>query len=100
MDFNPKHYEGFEWDAGNDRKSLVKHDILCEEAQQVFFNEPLFVAKDEKHSRKEERYHALGKTDEGKCLHISFTFRGSYIRVISARPMHRKERSTYEKIQN
>ncbi|MFZ5806140.1 MAG: BrnT family toxin [Verrucomicrobiota bacterium] len=98
MDFDPKSYEGFEWDAGNDKKSFIKHDVRCEEAQQIFFNEPFFVAEDEKHSLKEKRYHALGKTDEGKFLHVSFTLRGLYIRIISARPMHRKERNLYEKI--
>lgn len=42
--------------------------------------------------------HALGKTDEGRTLHITFTLRQSsqLIRVISARDMHRKERAIYE----
>ena len=42
--------------------------------------------------------HTLGKTDEGRHLHITFTLResGSLIRVISARDMHRKERAVYE----
>ncbi|MBI5751351.1 MAG: BrnT family toxin [Hydrogenophilales bacterium] len=40
----------------------------------------------------------LGKTDEGRLLHITFTLRnaGASIRVISARDMHRKERTFYE----
>jgi uncharacterized DUF497 family protein len=40
----------------------------------------------------------LGKTDEGRLLHIAFTLRkaASKIRVISARDMHRKERAIYE----
>lgn len=98
MDFDPNAYEGFEWDKGNDKKNWLKHDVLCEEAQQAFFNQPFFVVQDEKHSHKEARYHALGQTDEGRLLHVSFTLRASRIRVISARPMHRKERNIYEKI--
>ena len=39
-----------------------------------------------------------GTTDEARRLHITFTLRGegTRIRVISARVMHRKERSVYE----
>jgi uncharacterized DUF497 family protein len=42
--------------------------------------------------------HALGKTDENRQLHITFTLRqaGQLIRVISARDMHKKERAIYE----
>ena len=43
------------------------------------------------------RLQALGRTDAGRLLHISFTLRGDgLIRVISARTMHRKERLRYE----
>jgi uncharacterized DUF497 family protein len=30
--------EGFEWDEGNGRKSLAKHDVSQVEAEQVCFN--------------------------------------------------------------
>ncbi|WP_353545247.1 BrnT family toxin [Sulfuriferula nivalis] len=51
-----------------------------------------------KHSQGESRFHALGKTDEGRTLHITFTLRNASekIRVISARDMHKKERMIYE----
>ena len=89
---------GFEWDDGNARKSSDKHDVIQSETEQVFFNSPLFVLLDEKHSKWEIRYHALGKTDSGRQLHITFTLRAddTLIRVISARDMHRKERTVYE----
>ena len=89
--------EGFEWDEGNSRKSVEKHDMSQAEAEQVFFNEPL-VVEDVSHSSSETRLHALGRTDAGRPLHISFTLRGGgkLIRVISARAMHRKERLRYE----
>ncbi len=88
---------GFEWDDGNARKN-EQHDVSASEAEQVFFNSPLLVLSDLKHSEAEPRFHALGKTHEGRRLHISFTLRnnGQYIRVISARDMHRKERMIYE----
>jgi uncharacterized protein len=90
--------EGFEWDEGNSRKSVEKHDVSQAEAEQVFFNEPLLVMDDVSHSSHEIRLHALGHSDAGRLLHISFTLRGGgkLVRVISARAMHRKERLRYE----
>jgi hypothetical protein len=89
---------GFEWDAGNSRKSADKHGVTQAEAEQVFLNEPLVVSSDVAHSRSEPRFHALGQTHEGRRLHITFTLRaeGTLVRVISARDMHRKERSIYD----
>jgi hypothetical protein len=88
---------GFEWDAGNTRKN-EKHGVSQSEAEELFFNEPLVVAEDDRHSRHEARYHALGQTSAGKLLHVTFTLRqaGTLIRVISARPMSRKELALYE----
>lgn len=88
---------GFEWDDGNARKN-EKHGVSTAEAEQIFFSNPLLLLTDVLHSQREPRFHALGKTDEGRLLHITFTLRhaGSLIRVISARSMHRKERTIYE----
>lgn len=90
---------GFDWDDGNTSQSAEKHDVSQGEAEQVFFNEPLLLLPDDKHSNKEARYHAYGKTNDGRKLHIAFTLRekGTLIRVLSARDMHRKERITYDK---
>lgn len=88
---------GFNWDDGNARKN-EKHAVSMAEAEQVFFNAPLLLLEDAAHSQQEPRIHALGKTDEGRALHITLTLRssGTLIRVISARDMHRKERAIYE----
>ena len=78
---------GFDWDEGNARKSIEKHRVSQFEAELFFFNQPLLVMTDEKHSAGEPRYHALGKTDEARLLHITFTLRANdtLLRVISAR---------------
>jgi len=88
---------GFEWDEGNARKN-EQHGVSMAEAEQVFFNSPLLVLPDARHSEAEPRFHALGKTNEGRRLHITFALRdaGQFIRVISARDMHRKERVIHE----
>jgi uncharacterized DUF497 family protein len=81
------------------RKSVEKHDVGQAEAELTFFNEPLLILEDISDSSHEPRRHALGHTDAGRLLHISFTLRrdGKLIRIISARAMHRKERLRYEK---
>jgi len=87
--------EGFEWDEHNAGKIFQKHGVLPLESEQLFFNRPLMVADDEKHSQKERRFYALGRTDSGRMLFVVFTVRGINIRVISARDMSRKEREVY-----
>jgi hypothetical protein len=88
---------GFDWDDGNARKN-EKHGVSQAEAEQVFFNEPLVLIEDAGHSTHEPRFHALGTTDEGRLLHITFTLRfdTTLLRVVSARDMHRNERVIYE----
>lgn len=89
---------GFEWDDGNGRKSLDKHDVSQMEAEQVFLDPRLLIFVDEKHGRHETRYHAYGSTITGRKLQVSFTLRqtATLIRVISVRSMSRKERARYE----
>ena len=74
------------------------HGVSDTEAEQLFVNEPLLVLEDVAHSAAEPRWHALGRTTAGRLLLATFTFRagGTKVRIISARPMHRKERKIYE----
>jgi hypothetical protein len=90
-------YTGFDWDEGNARKN-EKHGVTKAEAEQVFLNQPLLLADDGKHSHRESRFQALGRTDQDRRLHVTFTEResGSLIRPISARDMSRKERAVYD----
>jgi len=90
--------QGFQWDEGNGRKNADKHNVSQSEAEQMFFNEPLLLLPDDRHSRNEIRFHALGHTDDNRHLHVTFTLRedGRLIRVISARDINRKERARYD----
>jgi uncharacterized DUF497 family protein len=90
-------YLGFDWDQGNARKN-EKHGVNRAEVEQAFLNQPLILAPDPKHSQSEPRFHALGRTDEDRRLHITFTElgKGTLIRPISTRDMSRKERAIYE----
>jgi len=90
-------FEGFDWDEGNAEKNWIKHNVTPSESEQVFFNRPIFVSDDTKHSKEEKRYYALGQTDEGRLLFLAFAIRKRLIRVISARNMSRKERRIYSR---
>jgi uncharacterized protein len=88
-------FEEFDWDAANAEKNWIAHGVSPAEAEQVFFNKPLLVADDVKHSGQERRYYLLGQTDEGRLLFVAFTLRRNKVRVISARDMSRKEQKIY-----
>jgi uncharacterized protein len=87
---------GFEWDKHNSEKNKTKHNVTPGECEQVFFNLPLIVGDDEKHSETENRFYALGQTDSGRLLFLVFTVRKDKLRVISVRDMNKKERRVYQ----
>ncbi|MDD5451876.1 MAG: BrnT family toxin [Desulfovibrionales bacterium] len=89
---------GFEWDRDNLLKNWEKHGVSAVECEQIFFNRPLITAQDEKHSKGENRFYALGHTDAQRYLFVVFTIRSNRIRVISARDMNKKERREYESL--
>lgn len=90
-------YVGFEWDSANETKNANKHQVSCMECEQVFFNIPILLHEDTKHSMTEQRSYVLGQTDESRKLFMVFTRRKNLIRIISARDMNKKERNIYEK---
>ena len=90
-------FAGFEWDEGNIDKNFLKHDVQNWECEQIFFNDPLIVLGDPRHSFTEIRWAAFGRTDADRFLTVIFTRRGKLLRVISASDMSRKERNFYEK---
>ena len=89
---------GFDWDDGNSLKSADKHSVSQAEAEQVFTDERLLIADDVRHIQDEERHNAIGRTIDGRLLHVAFTLRDgrTKIRVMSARDANRKERRIYE----
>ena len=86
---------GFEWDEANAHKNWERHRVTPEEAEDVFFHEPLVVRSDLRHSKREKRYYALGTTGVGRRLFVAFTIRRKRIRVISVRDMNRNETEVY-----
>lgn len=89
---DPGEVVGFDWDDGNRGKNWIGHRVSDREAEEVFLNQP-FLGPDFEHSSEEERLFAAGATDRGRRLVVFFTIRHGRIRVISARPMTRRERA-------
>ena len=88
---------GFDWDDGNIQKNWGRHRVTPEEAEDLFFNEPLVVRRDVGHSQRERRYYALGRTSPGRRLFAAFTVRRKLIRVISVREMNIREQEAYKR---
>src|SRR5258708_5400767 len=96
--FDLSKLEGFEWDEGNSKKNKEKHNVEKDECEQLFFNQPLIIFEDDRHTtEKEKRYGALGKTNEDRKLAIYFTIRNNRIRIISARDQGKKDKQEYSK---
>jgi uncharacterized protein len=90
---------GFDWDEGNGGKLEASgRGISRTEVEQMFTNEPLIVSADRKHSSREPRFHALGRTDEDRRLFAAFTLRreDTLVRPISVRVMNAREEKRYE----
>ncbi|KKP81211.1 MAG: hypothetical protein UR81_C0004G0013 [Candidatus Levybacteria bacterium GW2011_GWB1_35_5] len=96
MDFDLSKIEGFDWNKGN-LEHIKKHNVDYRECEQVFFNKPIIVNEDERHSKLEERFQALGQANNGRLLFIAFTIRENKIRIISSRDQNRKEKTRLPK---
>lgn len=90
---------GFDWDTGN-REKCRKHGVSLAEIEEIFSRQPV-ISPDIKHSVYEQRFLAIGKTRIGRAVFLVFTIREVgdkiLIRPISARYMHHKEVTAYEK---
>jgi uncharacterized protein len=86
----------FEWNESKAASNVSKHGVSFEEAKTVF-DDPLYVDfYDPAHSDDEDRYLIVGASDRRRLLIVSYTERGSLIRLISAREVTRTEREVYE----
>jgi uncharacterized DUF497 family protein len=87
----------FEWDPDKAAGNLAKHGVSFQEAASVFGDPLAITYYDPDHSDDEDRYLTFGHSAGGRLLVISHTDRGEHTRIISARPMTRRERQKYER---
>ena len=86
----------FEWNESKAASNVSKHGVSFEVANTVF-EDPLYVDfYDPAHSDEEDRYLIVGESNQRRLLIVSYTERGSLIRLISAREVTRTEREVYE----
>ena len=88
---------GFDWDETNITKNWERHQVAPEEAEDIFFHDPLVVRSDPAHSKREKRYWALGRTSSDRRLFVAFTIRRNLVRIVSVREMSRKEEEVYQR---
>ena len=81
----------FDWDGAN-VTHIGSHGITPAEVEQAYRNEPLVI---ERQDRNEIRQLCLGETDDGRLLAFVFTERGDKLRIVTAYPMHKKQREFY-----
>ncbi|HEX8684649.1 MAG TPA: BrnT family toxin [Ardenticatenaceae bacterium] len=86
----------FDWDEQKAASNVTKHGVSFEEAATVFSDPLAVIFDDEMHSSEEARELLIGHSLNSRLLLVSFTERGDTVRIISARPVTRKERQDYE----
>lgn len=79
-------------------KLAVKHHVMQDEVEEVFFNKPHYRFVESGHRSGEDVYSASGQTDVGRYLIVFFIHKlGNVALILSARDMNRAERRLYER---
>jgi len=86
----------FEWNPGKAAANLLQHGVSFEEVATVFQDPLAKIHDDPDHSATERRDIIVGQSLQGRLLLVSFTDRRNKIRLISTRPVTRRERRDYE----
>lgn len=85
----------YDSDRDKARRNFEKHGVSFFEAAGAFKDPRGLDAADESHSWHEMRRVRLAKSRGGRVLIVSYTLRGTVVRIISARLASRKERARY-----
>jgi uncharacterized DUF497 family protein len=85
----------FEWDQEKARTNLRRHGVDLADATAVLSDEGALTMRDDVSAVDEERFLTLGKDSLGRVLVVVFTWRGSNVRLISARKATAAERRQY-----
>ena len=83
----------YEWDPAKAVANFRKHGVELADAVTVFADPLAATKRDDEPD--EERFVTLGLDAAGKLLVIAYTWRGSRIRIISARKAKKNEHRQY-----
>jgi uncharacterized protein len=86
----------FEWDPRKDASNRRKHGVGFREAATIFGDPLATTFPDTDHSISERRFLTIGISANGRLLGVAHTENDETIRIISARPVTRRERTFYE----
>jgi uncharacterized DUF497 family protein len=89
----------FEWDPRKDAANRRKHDVEFREAATVFGDPLATTFPDPDHSAYEQRFLTIGVSARGRLLFLAHIESEDKVRIISARPVTRRERKLYEEAQ-
>jgi uncharacterized DUF497 family protein len=87
----------FSWDPAKAAANVSKHGVTFDEALTGFADPLTRIFDDEEHSIEEFREIAIGYSQRGRLLVVSFTERDDSTRIFSAREVTGRERHDYEK---
>jgi len=91
----------FEWDDAKAESNLAKHGVDFMDAMSVLLDPLAMTRFDDEHSDEGERWVSVGRAGNGQLLLVIHTFSATgpnlaLVRLISARPVTRREREQYE----
>jgi len=86
----------FEWDPRKAEANFRKHGVLFSEAEPVFADDFAITISEDESDPNEPRFVSIGKGVKGRILVVVYCYRGSKIRIISARLAEGHERDQYE----
>jgi uncharacterized DUF497 family protein len=84
------------WDSVKAKSNRLKHRIFFSEVEPVFYD-PNAISFEDAGSKGEARFIVIGLDSLGRLVVVSYTYRGSFIRLISARKASKAEQKVYEK---
>jgi uncharacterized protein len=86
----------FAWDVRKAQANLRKHGVSFSEAATAFEDPLSITITDPDHSAAEERFILIGQSRQQHLLVVAHVEHDATIRIISARPASRRERTSYE----
>jgi len=83
------------WNGKKAKDNIKKHNISFEDASKVFDSPFRILEYDNDNSVFEDRYNMIASTNGTNCITVSFTTRGEFIRIYSARDADSLEEIAY-----
>jgi len=84
------------WDPAKAESNFRKHKIRFSDAEVALFD-PMALTIEDENAEGEQRFVSVGSDALNRVVAIVYTYRGTDVRLISARRATRKERNAYEK---